>query len=295
MDLRLPLLISSCLLILAGCKNKEELVKELPPRSAEKLLDALFDGTPSIEYYSAKGNVTVDFDNEDKRTVNTHIRSVQDSALWVSVTPALGIEVARLLLTSDSLKVLERISDRYFLGTLKEGEKQFGTALDLQLLEQAMKGMAIGLDKEDKYRSDRENGQYVLTSKEPKRFIRLAEDLTPSDTLNESDEEREARKHERTLRQAQNKNSFITKYWIDPNTMLPTRVLLADLALGMQADITYRAREVVGETLLPSELEVLLSDQSHDVRVEMDLSRVKITGPLKLSFRVPDKYEPFEK
>lgn len=291
--MRLSLIVLATCLTIAGCKKKEEIARDIPPRSAERLIGALESGMPTIDYYSAKAGLTVEL-ADDKKSVTSQIRSVRDSALWVSVVPALGIEVARVLITKDSLKVIERINDKFFLGTISEGEKQFGASMDIGLFEQALKGIPIGLNPDVKYRSDREAGQYVLTSKGPKKFVRLAEELNPLDTLNETPEEKEARRQERLMKQAQNKNSVISKYWIDPETMLPTRVLIADLSLGIQADVHYRAREEVHGSLLPSELEVFLSDQSRDIRVEMELSRIKTDGPLKLSFRVPDKYEPFD-
>ncbi len=38
---------------------------------------------------------------------------MRDSAVWVSVIPALGIEMARALLTPDSLKLMDKLHDQY--------------------------------------------------------------------------------------------------------------------------------------------------------------------------------------
>ena len=40
---------------------------------------------------------------------------------------------------------------------------RFGMNPDLTMLQRALQGLPIGLDPDEKYRSDREDGQYVLT------------------------------------------------------------------------------------------------------------------------------------
>ncbi|MBK6894893.1 MAG: DUF4292 domain-containing protein [Flavobacteriales bacterium] len=51
---------------------------------------------------------------------------MRDSAVWVSITPALGIEVARALLTTDSLFLIDKIHDTYWLGDTTQAQTKFG-------------------------------------------------------------------------------------------------------------------------------------------------------------------------
>jgi len=76
--------------------------------------------------------------------------------------------------------------------------------------------------------------------------------------------------------------------------MLTNRILIADLGAGLQADINYLAREDVDGTLLPKKLEIVISNNEQDARVELELTRIRTTGPLNTTFRIPDKYEPME-
>lgn len=87
---------------------------------------------------------------------------MQDSAAWVSIVPALGIEVARVLLTPDSLKMMDKVNDQFFLGDTAAARMKFGLQPSLSLLQQALLGRPIGLAPSEKYRSDREEGMYVL-------------------------------------------------------------------------------------------------------------------------------------
>jgi hypothetical protein len=193
------------LLTSAACKSKRPIVilnPDLPARSPEKLLDRLLArGTDTLRYYSAKAVVDLELPS-GKKSFKAQVRSVRDSAVWVSVIPALGIEAARALLTPDSLKLMDRLNDRFFVGDTADAAQKFGLQPSLFLLQEALLGKAIGLDPEIKYRSDREEGFYVLTSKERRRkFVRAAEDISPGDTL-EHDRDMKEKRLERTLAQS---------------------------------------------------------------------------------------------
>lgn len=58
----------------------------------------------------AKANLTIDNLNND---VNLNIRISNDQAIWISVTALAGVEVARILVSPDSVKILNRIENVY--------------------------------------------------------------------------------------------------------------------------------------------------------------------------------------
>ena len=44
-----------------------------------------------------------------------HVKKQRDSFIWVSVSAALGVDVARLLLTPDSVKFISPREKKYFV------------------------------------------------------------------------------------------------------------------------------------------------------------------------------------
>jgi hypothetical protein len=210
---------------LAACRTVKQVVgpREIPARSAEKIIERVMAGdVTDVRYYKAKADVELKGPDGDK-SFNAHIRSVHDSAAWVSVTPALGIEVARAVLTADSLKLMDKMNDHYWVGDTTQAQRKFGLQPSLALLQDALLGRPIGLDPQEKYKADREEGQYVLTSKERRRFRRAAEDLAPEDTL-ATDRDMPERRMERTMRRAIIKDAMVVRYWIEPDRFLVTRV-----------------------------------------------------------------------
>jgi hypothetical protein len=281
------------LLSTAACKSGKPLPligRELPARSPERLLEAvLANEHDTIRYYSARANVSLVLPDGNK-SFKAQVRSVRDSATWVSVVPALGIEVARILLTSDSLKLMDKLADQYFLGDTAQAKARFGLQPSLGLLQQALLGKAIGLDPNEKYRSDREDGQYVLTSREKRRFIRAAEDISPGDTLGGRD--MGERRLERTLRKAEEKEAIVLRYWIDPDTYRVSRVQISDLVRDQTADVRYGDRGGADAGFLPSRISITLSEPGRLASGTLELSKISLTGPVIMNFRIPEKFTP---
>lgn len=276
-----------------ACKSGRPLPivgRELPPRSPERLVERLLEHrTDTIRYYSARASISVKLP-DGGRSFKAQVRSVQDSALWMSAIPALGIEVARILITADSLKVLDKLADQYFLGDTALAKAKFGLQPDLALLQRALLGIPIGLDPEEKYRSDREDGQYVLTSRERRRFIRAAEDINPGDTLGGRD--MGERRLERTLRRAEERDAVVTRYWIDPDSYHVTRVQITDLARDQIADVRYDLRGGADIGQLPTQISITLSEPGRMATGSLELSRINLAGPVEMPFRVPEKFTP---
>jgi hypothetical protein len=282
------------LLPFAACKSGRPLPlmnRELPARSAEKLLERLVANSQvDVRYYSAKAGVELTLPDGGK-SFKAQIRSVKDSAAWVSVVPALGIEVARVLLTADSLKLMDKLNDQYFVGDTTAAKSKFGLQPSLSLFQQALLGLPIGLEPTEKYRNDREDGQYVLTSKEKRRFVRAAEDISPGDTL-ARDRDMGERRLERTLRRAEVKEAIVFRYWMEPDSFRLTRVQISDLARDQSADVRYEERSGPEGLNLPTRIRITLSEPGRQASGELELSRIELEGPLQLNFKIPEKYVP---
>lgn len=286
----LPILLSACH---AGKPLVGEAPRALASRSANDLLEALVaNGQDGARYYSARADVSFRTATGGK-SFKAHVRVVRDSAAWLSITPALGIEVARALLTTDSLFLMDKIHDTYWKGDTGEARRHFGVRPNLALFQDALLGMPIGLDPHEKYRSDHEDGMYVLISKERRRFVRAAEDLSPGDTL-PSDKDMREKKLERTLRKAEKREAMVYKYWIDPDSMRVSRVMIGDLAHDQQADVRYTERTTVDGRSLPAFVALSLSGPGQTATGTLRLDRIQLNGPLNLPFRIPEKFKPMD-
>jgi hypothetical protein len=283
------------ILLLLACKSQRPVVqgttRELPPRSPAELLTLMIAGRPNdIRHYNAKAELEMS-DSVDSQSAKARIQLVVDSAVWIKVMGPLGIEGGRALVTSDSLKVLDTFHNKFWIGDTATARARFGIQPGLSLFQEALLGLPIGLDPQDRYKSDREDGQYTLTSKEKRRFRRAAEDLAPDDTLPD-DRDMKERRLERTLRRAEKKDAIVLKYWIEPDSFRVTRVLMTDLAHDQQADVRYLSRTTVNGRSLPDRLTLSLSDASKRFSGALELERITLGEPAPMVFRIPEDCEP---
>lgn len=105
----------------AGCKAKKPVGKPLatspatPAVSSFSKADALKNIADNQVQYNtlllkAKADLSINGNNND---VSMNIRMQKDKVIWVSVTAIAGIEVARALITPDSIKILNRLESSY--------------------------------------------------------------------------------------------------------------------------------------------------------------------------------------
>ena len=110
--------------ILAGCKPKKELLPttvipkvmdSMPPSPdlTQKIkLDAVIGMNTVFKTLSIKAKADLNINNKSN-DVNMNIRIKNNEVIWVSVTALAGLEVARALITADSVKVLNRMDNIY--------------------------------------------------------------------------------------------------------------------------------------------------------------------------------------
>jgi hypothetical protein len=90
-------------------------------------------------YLSAKAKINYkDSDNDQNATVNIRIK--KDSLIWISLVPALGIEVSRCLITKDSIYILDRLNNQY----LKYDFTSLGNKININLNYDIVEAMILG-------------------------------------------------------------------------------------------------------------------------------------------------------
>jgi hypothetical protein len=84
------------------------------PQGIEPTLPAVKPVNTTFEFLSAKGKAAVELKG-NKQNANLSLRMQRDKAIWMSAS-LVGIEGARILLTPDSVRVINRLQNTYFAG-----------------------------------------------------------------------------------------------------------------------------------------------------------------------------------
>ncbi len=95
-----------------------------------------------FEYLSSKAKIDyVSKNNSVSATAN--IRIQKDSVIWISLSPGLGIEAARVLVTIDSLVLIDKINKVYFNYNYDTLSKKLDFHLNYALIESVIVGNLI--------------------------------------------------------------------------------------------------------------------------------------------------------
>ncbi len=133
--LRIKLIILLTVFIGSSCRiiklNKD---KKIENSIKTEVIDSLYKN--NIDYktlfirYSAKITGT-----NKKLSFKGSMRLKKDSILWISISPGLGIEVARGVLTPDTLKFIDKLKSKYFCGDYKYMANKFNIDLKFRDLQ----------------------------------------------------------------------------------------------------------------------------------------------------------------
>lgn len=103
-----PVLLSSCH---TARKAARKPVSAPPPpavnaASPALIRSALTRNTIAFKTFSARAKVDFTSPRSSQKGIAAYVRMQRDSAIWISVRPVLGIELVRVLITPDSVKMI---------------------------------------------------------------------------------------------------------------------------------------------------------------------------------------------
>jgi hypothetical protein len=160
----LPFLV---LLLFLGtsCKTKQKAKHNgkcvLDFKNAKTLTTNLHNNEFRFDKVNAKMSVESLIDSSSNSFTVT-LRMRRDSVIWMSISK-LGIEGARVLITKDSVKLINRISNKYFIGDYAYISKMLNTELDYEMLQSLLVGSSVEFyDEDEKIKPGADDCMYTL-------------------------------------------------------------------------------------------------------------------------------------
>ena len=251
--------------MLSACSARRQIIKEpLKEAPVAYILDGLAQNEFRYDWFSAK--FSIDYIYDKKLTqFKGQIRMRKDSVIWISFSPALGIEMARLLINTDSVFFMNRINKNYLAGDYRFISDFLKTTIDFDILQALIIGNDFQFYEKTKFKALIDNTEYKLSTAERhklKKFVKQGE----TDIL-----------------------AFYHDLWLDPENFKITRVSLKEITADKKLDAYYGDfREEQGQ-LFPYDLTFeVVADE--DITVEVKYSRIRVGEPLTFPFTIPDKY-----
>lgn len=254
------------LLSLFACKTQEKAKRrDLKVNKTEYLFDRIATNKLDFNNFSAKANVKLT--QGDKKNFKANIRVQKDSLIWISIS-AFSIEVARVLITKDTVKVLNRIERKYFIGDYEYINKRFNVQLEFDVLQSILVGNPINFEPDEKVKFATDKDKYYLGNLKKRR----------------------AKKADNKPQRIEKKKEEVISLWIDQANFKIVKFLYSDLTANRFILGKYSNFLSIEDQLIPHDLSFEFQSEK-PANVELTYSKIALNTPLKFSFKISSKYE----
>ena len=140
-----------------GCSNSARIARGKPLKNLNvgQILERYDEQAAEWDWVGMRLDVTVDADGQ-RESFKASVRMARDSAIWMSISPALGVEVARIMLEPDTVLFVSKIPANkfYYAGNYEALGEWADTPLAFEDVQSILGGFPMGLDPEkDKFNS----------------------------------------------------------------------------------------------------------------------------------------------
>lgn len=262
----LPMTIVFLLLSFSACKTKRAIIKApLKTEGEQFLLGKMEEAETKFDYFSAKCNITVINDNKSKTEFRGQVRIQKDSIIWISLSPALGIEAARLLITPDSVKFINRFDKTYFNDDFTFINSFFSSTIDFDIFQALFTGNDLSWYDNDNFRASIDAMEYRLSA------------------TNRT-------KRKKYLRQKDTPNMLVQNIWLDPQNFKIVRLSLIEFGdenKKLQAE--YSNFQTINGQIIPGDLTFEVHHGRKTI-VQVQYSRIETGIQQDFPFRIPDNF-----
>lgn len=273
------------LIFIYSCKTKKNTTKALPVpaadstercalniKSTKHLIEKMQQHTFNYEWIYARAQTKFVIDSEDT-DVDVKIRSKRDSAILITVE-AIGLfDVAKILITNDSVKMIIYPKKQYFYGSIDNISKFLNITADLDLIQSILFGNHAEFYNEDdkiKHILDKKNCLYLLTTTKKRKIKRLLKD--------------------KDILIAKEPIQIIS---IHPQHFKIIRNQFIDVKNNHSLIVHYENFQFIDSLFVPKLVKAKIIT-NNPLDFQLKYSKIELNKVQNLSFRIPDSYHKQE-
>jgi hypothetical protein len=206
-----------------------------------------------IDFNTFSSKVKVDYSDDKNNRIdfNAFIRMKKDSAIWVSIIAALNIEAYRVLITPDSVVILDKLNRTVQTKTLSYLQQITKLPFDFKTLQDLIIGNPVYLDKKVvAYREQDEKLSFSTIGDAFKHYITVS------------------------------KNDL---------SILFSKLDDIDVSRSRTANLSYEDYVAAGSWKFAETRKITLSEKT-TIDVKLDFKQVEFDKPMAFPFAIPKNY-----
>lgn len=239
-------------------------------KSAKSLSRLMSEHELQFDWIAAKATVE-SFMDEKEESFDIRVNLRKDSAMLVNIQYVLGINVAKVLISKDSVWFVDYIHKSYFKGDFAYINDMLSAELDFDLLQSVLFGNSAEFYDDDtrlKPVVDRANCLYLLSTERKKRLRKIINGVEqPSDDL-------------QTLT-------------LDPESFKILKTEFMQPSTGRKFTASYSAFAEKDSVYAPYHVDIDIQAQK-SARLKINYVRIEKNTPQRLSLNIPAKYDAIQ-
>lgn len=277
--------ISLCMFVMLififSCKTKKHIQKtdstqtedtvgkcRLLFKTAKSLSKHIRENELNYNWLNAKADAEVNIDGEDHK-LDVRVKVRKDSAIWISIQAVGLIDIAKLLITKDTVKMVVYVKKQYFKGDFNYINQLLNADLDFELIQAALIGNSADFDDDDNKMKpvvDRENCHYLLSTVRKRKLRRIT---SGQDSLK---------------RPLQIMTLNPENYKIISNNF-------EDVTTNRSFHANYARFNAKDSVFAPHDVDIEIKAEKK-IDLKINYVRIEINQPQKLTLNIPKNYDP---
>lgn len=251
--------------LLTSCKlmEKGETKSNIEAKTPQYLFQQLNDSAFRCNWFQGKLNATVDFQKK-QNSFSAAVRLKKDSIMWVSIS-ALGIEVVRVLITRDSLKLVNKLDATYMVTNYDylDGLLQLNTSFEL--IQDLILGNYFDYVEIEKLNSSKvSKNNYVLETLSKKKLRKLGTEEKVTEEI-----------------------------WMDPVSYKVCKMNVDDSHSRRELTMEYNDFRRIENQMFPYKT-AFLRNTKDPVKVSLEYTKVTVNKVQAFPFSIPANYKPHQ-
>ncbi len=253
----------------SSCGSYRKVIKEpLKTYGPDYLLEQMKGKEIRPDYFTARFSADIQKDRQDL-SFNGQLRLKHDSIIWLTLSPALGLEAGRLIITADSVKWMNRLESNYLAEDANKMAELIHPYLDFDLLQSLILGNDLSYYDNSMFKGSIENHEYKLSVMHRRKLRKQAKGDDRQESIP------------------------MQQIWLNPETYRITRVLIKDLQdKDAKIDAEFQRFVQSGDHLFSVKRHYQIQGKGSKIRIRITFSRPEIPETCSFPFNIPEKYLP---
>lgn len=237
-------------------------------KTAKVLSKHIRESELKYDWIYAKADVETSIDGED-HNLDIRVRGRKDSAIWISIQAVGLVDIAKLLITRDSVKMVVYVKRQYFKGDFNYINQLLNADLDFDMIQAALFGNSADFDDDDSKMKpvvDRENCHYLLSTERKRKLRRITSGL---DSLKRS----------------------LQTMTLNPETYKIINNNFEDVSTNRSFHAIYDKFDAKDSIFAPHLVNIEIKAEKK-IDLKINYVRIEINQPQKLTLNIPKNYEP---